>query len=65
MAEIICFVPEQNNCTAYKEGEISATLCTKYHYGGGGDAALILYITEPQKNVLKAEQSKTNESICH
>ena len=40
----VCFVPEQNNCTSYKEGEISATLCTKYHYGNGGDAAIVLEV---------------------
>ncbi len=38
---IVCFAPEQNNCTSYKESDISATLCTKYHYGTGGDALLV------------------------
>lgn len=39
---IICFVPEGNHCGAYREDNTSATLQTKYHYGGGGDAALIM-----------------------
>ena len=40
--EIICYVPEANYCASYREDDVSATLATGYHYGGGGDAAMIL-----------------------
>ena len=39
---VVCYVPEQNHCATYREGDVSATLQTGYHYGGGGDVALIL-----------------------
>lgn len=39
---ITCFIPDGANCTGYKESKVSATLCIKYHYGCGGDAALIV-----------------------
>lgn len=42
MSRYCCFVPKVTNCSDYRESDISATLITKYHYGGGGDAALIL-----------------------
>ena len=38
----VCYAPEQNHCGAYGEAEVSATLATKYHYGTGGDAALVV-----------------------
>lgn len=45
MDELICFIPKCANCSDYMQGETSATLLTGYHYGGGGDAALILMET--------------------
>ena len=39
---IITFRPKTANCTEYTEDDKSATLTLGYHYGGGGDAALIL-----------------------
>lgn len=39
---IVCYAPEGNHCGAYREDDKSATLQTKYHYGGGGDAALVI-----------------------
>lgn len=39
---IVCYAPQCNNCQSYCEADKSATLCTKYHYGSGGDAALIV-----------------------
>ena len=36
------YAPEGNHCGSYREDETSATLQTKYHYGGGGDAALVI-----------------------
>ena len=38
----VCFAPKTCNCTAYEESDVSATLITGYHYGGGGDGALIM-----------------------
>ena len=40
---MVCYAPEGNHCGAYREDETSATLQTRYHYGGGGDAALAVY----------------------
>lgn len=39
---IVCYAPEGNHCGSYREDDTSATLQTKYHYGGGGDAALVI-----------------------
>ena len=39
---IVCYAPEGNHCGAYREDDTSATLQTRYHYGGGGDAALVI-----------------------
>lgn len=39
---IVCYAPEGTNCSGYKEDDKSATLHTKYHYGNGGDAALVI-----------------------
>ena len=39
---VTTYVPEGNHCGAYREDETSATLQTKYHYGNGGDAALVV-----------------------
>ena len=39
---VVCFRPKTANCTEYTEDDKSATLTLGYHYGGGGDAALIL-----------------------
>ena len=36
------YAPEGNHCGAYREDDTSATLQTKYHFGGGGDAALVI-----------------------
>lgn len=37
----ICYAPNGTNCSDYEEAAVSATLHTKYHYGSGGDAALV------------------------
>lgn len=50
----ICFVPEQTQCLTYREDSVSATLHTKYHYGSGGDAALIVenkYVNFPVESI--------------
>ena len=39
---IVCFAPDGNHCGAYLESKTSATLQTRYHYGSGGDAVLIM-----------------------
>ena len=39
---IVCYVPNGNHCGAYLPTDVSATLETKYHYGSGGDAALVV-----------------------
>lgn len=33
--ETICYAPEVNHCSGYREDNVSATLQTGYHYGGG------------------------------
>jgi len=38
----VCYAPTQNHCGFYKEDTVSATLQTRYHYGNGGDAALVV-----------------------
>jgi hypothetical protein len=40
---IATFAPEGNHCGAYREDDVSATLQTGYHYGGGGDGAIAVY----------------------
>lgn len=37
-----CYAPNGNFCGAFLPTETSATLETKYHYGSGGDAVLIV-----------------------
>lgn len=37
----VCYAPNGNHCGAYDETDTAATLETKYHYGSGGDAALV------------------------
>lgn len=40
----VCYAPNGNHCGHYnKEAEASATLQTRYHYGSGGDAAIVVY----------------------
>lgn len=39
---IVCYAPTRTNCESYEESSVSATLCTKRHYGAGGDAALVV-----------------------
>ena len=39
----VCYAPNGNYCGAYTDSDISATLQTRYHYGGGGDAAMVVY----------------------
>jgi len=36
------YAPNGNHCGAFLESDTAATLETRYHYGSGGDAALIL-----------------------
>ena len=38
---IVCFAPNGSNCGDFEETETAATMLTKYHYGSGGDAALV------------------------
>ena len=42
----VCYAPEGNFCGGYSETNISATLETRYHYGSGGDAAMMVYPIE-------------------
>lgn len=44
------YVPTTLHCTDYREDKVSATLSTRYHFGGGGDAALIIYSVENHPN---------------
>lgn len=48
----VCYAPVGNHCGAYEDSSVAATLQTKYHYGSGGDAAVVTYdttqITSPQ-----------------
>ena len=39
---IVCYAPNGNHCGAFLPTQVSATLETKYHYGSGGDAALVV-----------------------
>ena len=38
-----CYAPVGNHCGAYEDSSVSATMQTKYHYGSGGDAAVVVY----------------------
>lgn len=40
--EVVCYAPNGNHCGAFLPASISATLETRYHYGSGGDAAIVL-----------------------
>ena len=42
--------PVTCNCTQYIESDVSATLALKYHYGAGGDGALIVQIYDARGN---------------
>jgi len=42
----VCYAPSANHCGGYTKSDKSATLCTKYHYGSGGDAAMAVYNVE-------------------
>ena len=48
--EIICYAPNGNHCGAFIETGTAATLETRYHYGSGGDAVLILEKKEWEKS---------------
>lgn len=41
--DVVCFAPEQNHCRTFAQADVSATLATGYHYGSGGDAAMVVY----------------------
>ena len=60
--EIVCYSPNGNHCGAFLQSEKSATLETRYHYGSGGDAALILKPrnadNDPSETGDKSSQSK-------
>ena len=43
---VVCFAPETNNCSSFREDTVSATLTTSYHYGSGGDAAMMVICLE-------------------
>lgn len=40
---VVCYAPNGNHCGHYEEINVSATLETKYHFGSGGDAAMVCY----------------------
>lgn len=40
---IVCYAPSQNYCAEYDKSDVSATLQTSYHYGTGGDAAMVVH----------------------
>lgn len=40
---IVCYSPNGNHCGAFYETDKAATLETKYHYGSGGDAAMVVH----------------------
>lgn len=42
--------PVTCNCTQYIESDVSATLALGYHYGQGGDGALIVQIYDARGN---------------
>lgn len=53
---IKAYRPTTCNCTQYVESDVSATLHTKYHYGQGGDGALIVYkIDAMDSNAMKSK----------
>lgn len=39
----VCYAPNGNHSGNYKEAAVSATLQTRYHYGSGGDEAVVAY----------------------
>jgi hypothetical protein len=51
---VITFRPKTANCTEYTEDDKSATLTLGYHYGDGGDAALIIEMGDNQPAVCYA-----------
>ena len=38
--------PTTSHCENYFEDDVSSTLVTRYHYGQGGDGALVVYVIE-------------------
>lgn len=69
------YIPTVTNCSGYKESNVSATLLTKCHYGGGGDAALIVYIVDalssnsmkssnPHSGIHETETVKCLDTTC-
>lgn len=62
---VVCFAPEGNHCGAYREDRTSATLQTKYHYGSGGDAALIVLNDQGGKVMDVSDKSITLRAQEH
>lgn len=67
--------PQSNHCSDYLETDTSSTLTTRYHYGQGGDAALIVYIIDaytsnsmksknPHSGFHKADKVKCLDTAC-
>ena len=42
----VCFAPTANYCGGYEESDVSETLQTGYHFGSGGDGALVCCLND-------------------
>ena len=60
--ETICFAPIGNHNAVFKETQTAATLQTGYHFGGGGDGALILNVLNPWDP--QSKHIHTGDSVC-
>ena len=55
---VTCYTPNGNHCGPYEESKVSGTLGTRYHYGAGGDGALIVTYVVQMDGSSKADISK-------
>ena len=60
----VCYAPNGNHCGAYEKADCAATLNTRYHYGSGGDAAIVLYDTTQITSPMNYSNPKPGDA-CH
>ena len=60
---VLIYRPTSCNCTGYEESDTSASLTTKYHYGQGGDAALIVQRSQEDMRAYAVENHPADSRV--